>query len=253
MLELQKIFLLVRFFSLISCNKCLKAKISHFVFFCLTPWDWNIWEAERPLCSWPHIYWRNTKICIYEASQMEQKCGKCWKLPIFEGKLQVFISYLSEMKIVSMFYNFFILVLFTACFYHFLFWKYLNSSMRRFSIWTAVSFQQLFPKGEDLPSRERMSSHFGKIIPLPSEDTKFKLLLCMLLVFCASRNTSFNDNNHILKFFTEGFENLLSSFFLILKICYQVPWNRVTLISGVTLIDRVPLSKMLQYWSRSIF
>ena len=36
---------------------------------------------------------------------MEGKCGKCWKSPTFEGKLQVFISYLSEMKIVSMFYN----------------------------------------------------------------------------------------------------------------------------------------------------
>ena len=31
---------------------------------------------------------------------MEQKCGKSWKLLSFEGKLQVFISYLSEMKIV---------------------------------------------------------------------------------------------------------------------------------------------------------
>ena len=31
---------------------------------------------------------------------MERKCGKCWKSPIFEGKLRVFISYLSEMKIV---------------------------------------------------------------------------------------------------------------------------------------------------------
>ena len=31
---------------------------------------------------------------------MEQKCGKCWKSRIFEGKLQVFISYLSKMRIV---------------------------------------------------------------------------------------------------------------------------------------------------------
>ena len=53
---------------------------------------------------------------------------------------------------------------------------------------------------------------FWKNHPL-SEDKKFKLSLCMLLVFCASRNVSFNDNNHILKFFTEGFENLPSSFF----------------------------------------
>ena len=36
---------------------------------------------------------------------MERKRGKCLKSSIFEGKLQVFISYLSEMKIVSMFYN----------------------------------------------------------------------------------------------------------------------------------------------------
>ena len=36
---------------------------------------------------------------------MEQKRGKCWKLQPFEGKLQVFISYLSETKTVSMFYN----------------------------------------------------------------------------------------------------------------------------------------------------
>ena len=39
MLEVQKIFLLVKFFSQISCNKSLKTKISCFFlcFFCLTP------------------------------------------------------------------------------------------------------------------------------------------------------------------------------------------------------------------------
>ena len=31
--------------------------------------------------------------------------GKCWKSPMFEGKLGVFISYLNQMKTVSMFYN----------------------------------------------------------------------------------------------------------------------------------------------------
>ena len=62
---------------------------------------------------------------------------------------------------------------------------------------------------------------FRKNHPL-SGDAKFKLLLCMSLVFCATRNVSLNDDNHILKFFTEGFENLPSSFFLIPKICYQV-------------------------------
>ena len=44
---------------------------------------------------------------------MERKRGKCWKLPIFEGKLRVFISYLREIKIFSMFYN-------SSLFYHFL-------------------------------------------------------------------------------------------------------------------------------------
>ena len=37
----------------------------------------------------------------WSLKQVEWKCGKCWKLPIFEGKLRVFFSYLSEMKIVS--------------------------------------------------------------------------------------------------------------------------------------------------------
>ena len=44
---------------------------------------------------------------------MEQNCGKCWELSIFEGKLQGFIIYLSEMKTVTMFYN-------SSLFYYFL-------------------------------------------------------------------------------------------------------------------------------------
>ena len=35
----------------------------------------------------------------------------------------------------------------------------------------------------------------------------------MSLVFGTARNISFNDDDHILKFFTEGFENSPSSFF----------------------------------------
>ena len=111
---LHKIFLLVTFSNRISCNKGLKAKISRFfMFFCVNPWGWNVLGAERPLRSWHHIGWRNTKICIHKASEMEQKRGKCWKSPIFEGKLRVFISCLSKMRIVSMFYN-------SSLFYHFL-------------------------------------------------------------------------------------------------------------------------------------
>ena len=123
MLECQKIFLVVIFFNWICCNKSLKAKISCFFscFFLFNPpWGWSVIESERALPSWRHIGWRNTKICIHEASWMERKRGKCWKLPIFEGKLRLFFSYLSEMKKVSMFYNFLIPVLFTACFHHFL-------------------------------------------------------------------------------------------------------------------------------------
>ena len=93
------------FFYQISCNKGLKAKIScFFMFFCLTPLGLEC-SRGRPLHSWRHIAWRNRKICIYKASRMEGKRGKCWKSSIFEGKLWVFISYLSVMKIVSMFYN----------------------------------------------------------------------------------------------------------------------------------------------------
>ena len=79
MLELQKIFLIVRFFNWISCNKNLKAKISCFFscFFCLTP--------LRLECSGP-------KICIHGASRMGQKCGKCWKSPIFLREIASFFQ-----------------------------------------------------------------------------------------------------------------------------------------------------------------
>ena len=100
MLELQKIFPLVRFFNQISCSKGLKAKISHFFtcFFCL-----NSLRLECSRCRKTASFL--TKICIHGTSWMERKHGKCWKLPIFEGRLWIFISYLSEMKTVSMFCN----------------------------------------------------------------------------------------------------------------------------------------------------
>ena len=142
MLELQKIFLLVRFFNWISCNKGLKAKISQ-----KPPLGRNVLEAERLFHSWRHIGLRNTKTCIHGASQMERKCGKCWRLQIFEGKLRVFISYLSEVKTarsITLLYS----STFTACFYHFLFWRYLNSSMTRFSSDILLPF----PNSNDLNS-----------------------------------------------------------------------------------------------------
>ena len=121
-LDVQKIFVIVRFFNRISCNNGLK--FFHMFFF-VNPWGWNVLESERPLCSWHHVGWRNKRICIHGAEQMEQKHGKCWKLPIFEKRLWLFVSYLSEMKSVSMFYNFLIVAPFTV-------WRYLNSCMTSF-------------------------------------------------------------------------------------------------------------------------
>ena len=76
-------------------------------------------------------------------------------------------------------------------------------------------FGSYFQKGKIFPFGKESIFPFGKNHPL-SEDTKFKLLLCMSLVFSASRNVSLSDDKYILKFFTEGFENLAFSFFLLL-------------------------------------
>ena len=108
MLELQKSFLIIRFFNRISCRKDQNFMfLSCFFYIYLpppppTPYPpnlcWNVLQSERLLPSWRHTGQRITKIAVHGASQMEQKRGKCWKLPIIEGKLQVFISYLIEMK-----------------------------------------------------------------------------------------------------------------------------------------------------------
>ena len=127
MFELQKIFLLVRFFNCIFCNKGLKAKIviqdqTFFYLFLLfiLPWGWNVLESERPFCSWCHIGWRNTKICIYGASQMKQKHVKMLKTANFWRKIASFYQ-LSEWNENSQYILllFFVLALFIACFYHF--------------------------------------------------------------------------------------------------------------------------------------
>ena len=89
------------------------------------------------------------------------------------------------------------------------------------SIRTTNPFRQLLPNKRGRSSISGKNPSFRERISL-LENKKFKLSLCMSLVFCASRKVSFNDDNHILKFFTEGFENLRSSFFFNPKICYQV-------------------------------
>ena len=109
MLQLQKTSLLVKFFNQISCYKDLKAKISCFflVFFLFNPpaagkaklqkghFVFDVTQAEEiqksastELQKWSENV-VNVENCIF----------------FFEGKLQLFISYLSEMKTVSMFYN----------------------------------------------------------------------------------------------------------------------------------------------------
>ena len=102
MLELHKIFLLVRFFNLISSKKGLKAKISCFCtwFFCLTPVGLECSRSRKTASFLTSHTLKNTK--IHGVSRMERKRGKCRKSSIFEGKLQVFISYryLSEIKVV---------------------------------------------------------------------------------------------------------------------------------------------------------
>ena len=114
------------------------------VFSVYPPWGWSVLEAERLLRSWHHIRWRNTKIWIHRASRMKWKRGKCWKLPIFESKLRVIFSYLSEMKTVCSI----TLPYSTTCFYHFLLWIYLNSSMTGFSSGILLPF----PNSNDLNS-----------------------------------------------------------------------------------------------------
>ena len=69
-----------------------------------------------------------------------------------------------------------------------------------------------FQNRKIFPFRKESILPFRKNHPL-SKGKKIELSLCMSLVFCALRNVSFNNNNHILKFVTESFENLPSSFF----------------------------------------
>ena len=81
-------------------------------------------------------------------------------------------------------------------------------------------FSSYFQKGKIFPFRKESIFPFQKNHPL-SENTKFKLLLCMSLAFGQLKNVSFGNDNHM-KFFTEDFENLPSSFFFsVLKICYR--------------------------------
>ena len=73
-------------------------------------------------------------------------------------------------------------------------------------------FESYFLNGKIFLFGKESIYPFRKNHPL-SEDTKLKSLLYMSLVLGALRNVSFNDDNHILKVFTEGSENFWSSLF----------------------------------------
>ena len=103
-----------------------------YVFFCLTPVSLECSRNRKIVSFLVSHRLINAKVCIHGASRMEWKRGKCWKLPIFEGKfLRVFISYMSGMKIVCS-----ITLHYSSTFYSlfrpFFFWRYLNSSIKRF-------------------------------------------------------------------------------------------------------------------------
>ena len=151
MLELQEIFLLVRFFNQISCNKGLKAKIlCFFLFFLFNPPETGMFQNQKE-----HF------ICDITQAEEIQKSASTefhkWSKNMvnvenrqFEKGNCVFFSYLSEMKTVSMFYN-------SSLFYYFLyfvstiflFWRYLNSNMTSFLSDTLLPFPNL----NDLNSR----------------------------------------------------------------------------------------------------
>ena len=109
---------------------------------------------------------------------MERKCCKCWKLPIFVGKLWVLISYLSEIKIVS-----------------------ISVSMTRFSSEILLPF----PNSNDLNSRvkgppiiwfvHRRTSYDILFLPLPPPP--FKNIMNIFINFFYLSFSFYNTHTHI--------------------------------------------------------
>ena len=82
-----------------------------------------------------------------------------------------------------------------------------------------TSLGSYFQKGKVFLLRKEFIFPSEKNHPL-LEDVKFKLLLYMSLMLRVSRNVSFSDNNHILKFFTKVFENLPS--LVVIKLFFNI-------------------------------
>ena len=103
-----------------------------------------------------------------------------------------FFSVMSEMKTVF-FYNS-SLVLFTACFYHFLFWRYLNSSMTSFSsdiLLPSISKFKWFEQPRQRPPITPSNNLENKIL----SDIYWRVqLVCIKLQTCSSLEQTLKYN-----------------------------------------------------------
>ena len=146
----------------------LKTKISCFFssFFCLNPLRLECSKMRKTASfQTSHRLRRNTKIYIHKML----KSANFWRETA---------SFYQFMKTVSMFYVFSLILdstFFTACFYHFLFWRYLPLSMTSFSLDILLPLPIL----NDLNSREKHTTRYLVVqILLVSE--KFKSFIFLL-------------------------------------------------------------------------
>ena len=123
------------------------------VFFLFNPWGWNVLGSERLVYSWCHIDWRNTKSTstkLHKWSENMVNVENCQFLKDnYEFLVDIWVIW--KQSVCS------ILVLFTACFYHFLFRRYLNSSMTKLFVRLLLPFPNL----NDLNSRDISACMMG--------------------------------------------------------------------------------------------
>ena len=106
MLQLQKIFLLVRFFNWISCNKTFKAKILCFFLYlyCLTPLRLECSRIRKTALFLTSYRLKKCKIpALTELHKWNEDVVNFKNLQFLKGGCEFLISYLSKMKTVSMF------------------------------------------------------------------------------------------------------------------------------------------------------
>lgn len=91
----------VRFYNQAFCNKYLKTNFLGFLLFSI----WSIW-SWMSLCLNPRGKMRS-KFHNQIASWTNRNCGKWHKFERFQDKLPNFISYLSKIRIIATFYDYF--------------------------------------------------------------------------------------------------------------------------------------------------